>query len=60
MTLPRIPADDEVDLPDEARERAEGAEGAPDDDWGDETQEDEQLETEQGLEQDHFIEADDE
>jgi len=56
MTLPRVtiddPLDDDLDLSEDV---LESLEDVPDDDYGDETQEDEELAAEEGLEQDDFI-----
>jgi hypothetical protein len=51
---PRIDSDDEADLPDDLLENIEDS---PDDldDFGDETQRNEDYETEEGLEQDEFV-----
>lgn len=56
MAHPRVtidePLDDDMDLSDDV---LEGLDDTPDDDWGDETQEDEEYAAEEGLEQDGFI-----
>lgn len=60
MTTPRplLDQDDESDLPDDLVESI-GDTPSEEDDLGDETQFDDEYETEEGLEQEHFIRADD-
>lgn len=60
MTNPRplLDPDDESDLPDDLIESIEDT-ASEDDDFGDETQADDEFETEEGLGQDHFIREDD-
>jgi hypothetical protein len=57
MTQPRelLDQDDDADLPDDLVESIEDT-PTDEDDFGDETQADEEYETEQGLEQERFIE----
>ncbi len=57
MTQPRqlLDQDDEPDLPDDLVENIEETPGE-EDDFGDETQFDDEFETEEGLGQDEFIE----
>lgn len=57
MTTPRrlLDTDDNADLPDDLLESIEETPGA-EDDFGDETQFDEEFETEEGLEQEGFVE----
>lgn len=59
MTHPRplLNPDDESDLPDDLIESIEDT-ASEDDDFGDETQADDEFETEEGLGQDHFIRED--
>jgi hypothetical protein len=59
MTNPRplLDEDDESDLPDDLIESIEDT-PSDEDDFGDETQADDELETEEGLGQDHFIRED--
>jgi hypothetical protein len=56
MTNPRplLDQDDESDLPDDLLESIEDT-ASEEDDFGDETQSDDEFETEEGLGQDHFI-----
>jgi hypothetical protein len=56
---PTIDQDDEGDLPDDLLESIDETPSS-DDDFGDETQRDDELETEAGLEQDELILPDDE
>jgi hypothetical protein len=51
---PRLDQDDEADLPDDLLESIEDTPGELDD-FGDETQRDDDYETEEGLEQDEFV-----
>ena len=59
MTNPRplLDQDDESDLPDDLLESIEDIAG-DEDDFGDETQADDEFETEEGLGQDRFIRED--
>ena len=51
---PRLDHDTEADLPDDLLESIEDSPGDADD-FGDETQADDDYETEEGLEQDDFV-----
>jgi hypothetical protein len=51
---PKLDSDTEADLPDDLLESIEDSPGELDD-FGDETQADDDYETEEGLEQDEFV-----
>lgn len=51
---PKLDPDTEADLPDDLLESIEDSPDDPDD-FGDETQADDDYETEEGLEQDEFV-----